>query len=167
VRDWFDLETIVELPAPIAGFADAVAQYRGASRLENTRRAYRAAVARFTDWCAVHRRTALPASPETVAAFLAAAVLTEGPLYRPIWRLPPPRVPRGTRRKPVADRYRIGTSAIDTDSIALIVKHWTGLVGFEAAAFAGHSLRRGGDLERSRPRGFTSPASSSSPATPR
>ena len=51
VRRWFDLETIVELPAPIAGFADAAdaaAQYRRASRSENTRRAYPSAVARFT-----------------------------------------------------------------------------------------------------------------------
>jgi hypothetical protein len=74
VRHWFDLETIVDLPAPVAGFVDAAeaaAQYRRASRSENTRRAYRAAVARFTGWCAVHGRTALPASPETVAAFLA------------------------------------------------------------------------------------------------
>jgi site-specific recombinase XerD len=295
VRHWFDLETIVELPAPVANFndaADATAQYRRASRSENTRRAYRSAVARFTEWCAVHRRTALPASPETVAAFLtaearaelavntlrlrhaairymhllagyppptaaaavsttfagikrahrrplnkktalvldrllpaiqaipetlpglrdralllvgfaaalrpseiarltldhmtrhadgielflpwrkndqdargtklwlsqgrtdlcpvkaldawlAAAAITEGPLFRRIWRLPPPRIRRGAKRKPVADRYRIGTNPIDTDSIALIVKNWTGLAGFEAAAFAGHSLRRG------------------------
>jgi site-specific recombinase XerD len=294
VRHWFDLETIAELPAPVASFADAAdaaAQYRRASRSENTRRAYRAAVARFTGWCAAHGQTALPASPETVAAFLAAeagrglavntlrlrhaalrylhllagypsstaspivsatfagirrahrralgkktalvvdrlqatlhaipemlpglrdralllvgfaaalrpseiasltiehitrhadgielflpwrkndqdargtrlwlpkgrtdlcpiaaleawlaaAAITEGPLFRRIWRLPP-RLPRGARRKPVADRYRIGTRPIDTDSIALIVKNWTGLAGFDAAAFAGHSLRRG------------------------
>jgi hypothetical protein len=80
VRHWFDLETIVELPAPIAGFADAAdaaAQYRRASRSENTRRAYPSAVARFTQWCGVHRRTALPASPETVAAFLAAEARAE------------------------------------------------------------------------------------------
>jgi integrase len=295
VRHWFDLETIVDLPAPVAGFADAAdaaAQYRRASRSENTRRAYRAAVARFTEWCAAHGRTAMPAAPETVAAFLAAearaelavntlrlrqaairylhllagyppptaaavvsttfagikrahrrplgkktalvldrlraaietipetlpgqrdralllvgfaaalrpseiarltlehvtrhadgielflpwrkndqdargtrlwlpqgrtdlcpiaaleawlaaAAITEGPLFRRIWRLPPPRVPRGAKRKPVADRYRIGTRPIDTDSIALIVKNWTGLAGFDAAGFAGHSLRRG------------------------
>jgi integrase len=295
VRHWFELETIVELPAPVASFAeaaDAAAQYRRASRSENTRRAYRAAVARFTDWCAAHGQTALPASPETVAAFLAAearaelavntlrlrhasirylhllagcppptaaavvsttlagikrahrrplnkktalvldrlraalqaipntlpgrrdralllvgfaaalrpseiarltfehvtrhadgielllpwrkndqdargtklwlpqgrtdlcpvmaleawlvaAAISDGPLFRRIWRLPPPRVPRGTKRKRVADRYRVGTNPIDTDSIALIVKNWTGLAGFDAAAFAGHSLRRG------------------------
>jgi integrase len=295
VRHWFDLETIAELPAPVASFADAAdaaAHYRRASRAENTRRAYRAGVARFTEWCAVHEQSALPASPETVAAFLAAearaelavntlrlrhaairymhllagcpsptaaavvsttfagikrahrrplgkktalvadrlhaalqaipetlpglrdralllvgfaaalrpseiarltfehtthhadgielflpwrkndqdargtrlwlpkghtelcpvaaleawlavAAISAGPLFRRIWRLPPPRVPRGTRRKPVADRYRIGTRPIDTDSIALIVKNWTGLAGFDAAGFAGHSLRRG------------------------
>jgi integrase len=295
VRHWFDLETIVGLPASAASYddaAEAAAQYRRASRSENTRRAYRSAVARFTEWCAVHGRSALPASPETVAAFLAAearaelavntlrlrhaairylhllagyppptaaamvsttfagikrahrrpldkktalvldrllpaiqaipetlpgrrdralllvgfaaalrpseisgltlehatrhadgielflpwrkndqdargtrlwlpkgrtelcpvvavaawlaaAAIADGPLFRRIWRLPPPRVPRGTRRKPVADRYRIGTSPIDTDSIALIVKNWTGLAGFDAAGFAGHSLRRG------------------------
>jgi integrase len=295
VRHWFALETIVELPPPVAGFADAAeaaAQYRRASRSENTRRAYRSAVARFCDWCAVHGRIALPAVPETVAAFLAAearselavntlrlrhaairylhllagyppptaaavvsttfagirrahrrplgkktalvldrlraaietipetlpglrdralllvgfaaalrpseiarltlehltrhpdgtelflpwrkndqdargtklwlpqgrtdlcpvtaleawlaaAAITEGPLFRRIWRLPPPRVRRGTRREPVADRYRIGTNPIDTDSIALIVKNCTGLAGLDAAGFAGHSLRRG------------------------
>ncbi len=50
----------------------AAADYRRAARAENTRRAYRAAVARFTEWCAAHRQTVLPASPDTVAAFLAA-----------------------------------------------------------------------------------------------
>jgi hypothetical protein len=80
VRHWFDLETIAELPAPVASFpeaADAAAQYRRASRSENTRRAYRAGMARFTDWCAAQGRTALPASPETVAAFLAAEARAE------------------------------------------------------------------------------------------
>jgi integrase len=76
-------------------------------------------------------------------AWLAAAAITEGPLFRRIWRLPPPRVPKGARPKPAPTRYRVGTDPIDTDSIALIVKNWTGLAGFEAAAFAGHSLRRG------------------------
>ena len=80
VRHWFELETIVALPAPLASFADAAeaaTQYRRASRSENTRRAYRAAVARFCDWCAEHGRTALPAAPETVAAFLAAEARAE------------------------------------------------------------------------------------------
>jgi integrase len=294
VRDWFEFETIVEWPAPALSFSEAeaaAADYRRAARADNTRRAYRAAVARFTDWCYEHRQTALPAAPETVAAFLAAeagrglavntlrlrhaalrylhllagyppptasplvsatfagirrahrrplrkktalvleplraalktipdtlpglrdralilvgfaaalrpselarldiASLTRhedgialylpwrkndeargttvwlpagqtdlcpvtaleawleateinaGPLFRRLWRLPPPRVRRGAKRKPIADRYRMGTNAIDTDSIALVVKKWTGLAGLDGATFAGHSLRRG------------------------
>jgi hypothetical protein len=76
-------------------------------------------------------------------AWLAAAEIAEGPLFRRLWRLPLPRVGRGAKRTPVAARYRIGTNPIDTDSIALIIKKWTGLAGFDPAAFAGHSLRRG------------------------
>ena len=64
-------------------------------------------------------------------------------LFRRLWHLPPPRLAKGTRRKPIADRYLIGTNPIDTNSIALIVKKWTGLAGLDGAAFAGHSLRRG------------------------
>src|SRR5271169_535583 len=295
VRDWFEFETIVDLPAPALTFAEAeaaAADYRRAARADNTRRAYRAAVGRFTEWCAAHRQTALPATPETVAAFLAAeagselavntlrlrhaalrylhllagyppptasplvsatfagirrahrrplrkktalvleplrsalqampdslpgrrdralvlvgfaaalrpselaalaieyltrhedgialflpwrkndqeahgttvwlpagqtdlcpvtaletwlaaAEISEGPLFRRLWHLPPPRVGKGVKRKLVADRYRIGTNPNDTDSIALIVKKWTGLAGLDGAAFAGHSLRRG------------------------
>ena len=294
VRDWFELETIVELPAPAASFAEAeaaAADYRRAARADNTRRAYRAGVAAFTEWCAVHMQTALPAAPATVAAFLAAeagrglavntlrlrhaalrylhlfagyppptasplvsatfagirrahrrplrkktalvveplraalkaipdtlpglrdralllvgfaaalrpselarldiaaltrhedgialflpwrkndqeahgttvwlpagqtdlcpvtaletwlaaAEITDGPLFRRLWRLPPPPVAR-SKAKGVADRYRIGTNPIDTDSIALVVKKWTGRAGLDGAAFAGHSLRRG------------------------
>jgi hypothetical protein len=82
-------------------------------------------------------------SGDALEAWLAAAAISEGPLFRRIWRLPPPRVRRGTRGKPVAARYRIGTNPIDTDSIALIVKNCTGLAGLDAAGFAGHSLRRG------------------------
>jgi site-specific recombinase XerD len=295
VRDWFESETIVELPAPALSFAEAeaaAADYRRAARADNTRRAYRSGVAAFTEWCAVHMQTALPAAPATVAAFLAAeagrglavntlrlrhaalrylhllagyppptasplvsatfagirrahrrplrkktalvveplraalkaipdtlpglrdralllvgfaaalrpselarldiaalarhedgialflpwrkndqeahgttvwlpagqtdlcpvtaletwlaaAEIGEGPLFRRLWRLPPPRTRKGARRKLVADRYRIGTNPIDTDSIALVVKKWTGLAGLDGAAFAGHSLRRG------------------------
>jgi hypothetical protein len=57
--------------------------------------------------------------------------------------LSPPGIRKGTRRKPIADRYQIGTNPIDTDAISLIVKNWTGLAGLDSAAFAGHSLRRG------------------------
>jgi transposase len=76
-------------------------------------------------------------------AWLAAAAVTEGPLFRRLWHLPPPRVRRGAKRKSGAERYRMRTNPIDTDSIALVIKKWTGIAGFDGAAFAGHSLRRG------------------------
>jgi hypothetical protein len=76
-------------------------------------------------------------------AWLAAAAITEGPLFRRIWHLPPPRLAKGARRKPAPARYHIGADPIDTDLIALIVQKWTGRAGFDAATFAGHSLRRG------------------------
>jgi hypothetical protein len=44
VRDWFEFETIVSLPAPALSFAAAAAAaatYRRAARADNTRRAYR------------------------------------------------------------------------------------------------------------------------------
>ena len=69
------MKPLSDLPAPAISFAAAAAaaaDYRRAARADNTRRAYRAAVAAFTGWCAAHGQTALPAAPETVAAFLAA-----------------------------------------------------------------------------------------------
>jgi integrase len=73
-------------------------------------------------------------------AWLATAAITDGPLFRRLRRFPPPRV---AKPEPAPERYRLGSEPIDTDSIALIVKRWTGLAGFDGAGFAGHSLRRG------------------------
>jgi hypothetical protein len=42
-----------------------------------------------------------------------------------------------------ADRLPNGINPVDTDSIALVVKKWTGRAGFDGTAFAGHGLRRG------------------------
>ena len=78
-----------------------------------------------------------------LVAWLAAAAINDGPLFRRLWRLPPTRRPKGTRPQPAPDRYRLGSDPIDTDSIAVNVKPWTGLAGFDRAGFAGHSLRRG------------------------
>jgi len=80
---------------------------------------------------------------KALEAWLVAAAFSEGPLFRRIWRLPPPRVAKGAKPRPSPARYRVGSDPIDTDSIALIVKKRTGLAGFDGAAFAGHSLRRG------------------------
>jgi hypothetical protein len=68
IRDWFERETIVGLPVPAVSFA-AAADYRRAARADNTRRAYRAAAGRFTDWCEMHRQTALPARPRPSPRF--------------------------------------------------------------------------------------------------
>jgi hypothetical protein len=51
--------------------------------------------------------------------------------------------PSGDGRLYTRVRVRRGPNPIDTDSIALIVKNWTALAGFDGAAFGGHSLRSG------------------------
>jgi integrase len=94
-----------------------------------------------TVWLPVGQTDLCPVT--ALEAWLAAAAIGEGPLFRRLWHLPPPRIRRGAKRNPVADRYRIGTDPIDTDSIALVVKKWTGRAGLDSAAFAVHSLRRG------------------------
>ena len=58
---------------PIGQFADwrqAIDRLEGAYA-ESTLRAYRADFACFSDWCLVTAQNALPASPDTVAAFIA------------------------------------------------------------------------------------------------
>ena len=94
-----------------------------------------------TLWLPVGRTDLCPV--KALEAWLAAAEIVEGPLFRRLWRLPPPRVRKGAKQKPIADRYRMGINSIDTDSIALVVKKWVGKAGLDGAAFAGHSLRRG------------------------
>jgi len=49
---------------------DRARHYARESRAVNTRRAYRADWADFTAWCQEHRRTALPATPETLVLYL-------------------------------------------------------------------------------------------------
>jgi hypothetical protein len=41
------------------------------------------------------------------------------PPFRRILRLPPARIRKGSRGKPVAGHYQVGTNPIDTDSTAL------------------------------------------------
>ena len=50
---------------------EQVAEAIRASKRPNTLRAYKSDLAAFSDWCATHEQSALPAAAETVAAYLA------------------------------------------------------------------------------------------------
>ena len=58
-------------PAPLAPLRDVVADYAAASRSAATMRAYTQGWQHFTAWCDQRQVVALPAAPETVAAYLA------------------------------------------------------------------------------------------------
>ena len=61
--------------APAAGLTDALtsaAGYALSEKADATRRAYRADIRHFTTWCEAVGAIALPATPATVAAYLAA-----------------------------------------------------------------------------------------------
>jgi site-specific recombinase XerD len=53
--------------------ANRAAHYMAIARSQNTRRAYRSDWVDFTAWCASHALASLPATPETVALYLADA----------------------------------------------------------------------------------------------
>jgi site-specific recombinase XerD len=60
------------LPATLGPELEEAAGYARAEKSEATRRAYRSDFALFRSWCETKRISALPATPGTVAAFLAA-----------------------------------------------------------------------------------------------
>ena len=60
-------EEVVKLPADALAL---VRDYQRASKASATVRAYKSDAAAFSAWCAGHGVSSLPASPETVAAFL-------------------------------------------------------------------------------------------------
>ena len=60
------------LPATLGPELEEAAGYARAEKAAATRRAYRSDFALFRSWCEAKRVPALPAAPETVAAFLAA-----------------------------------------------------------------------------------------------
>src|SRR5579884_1665261 len=63
-------------PAPRAALAVAKSQaYQAAADASATLRAYAADLANFKAWCEAHGFTPMPATPETVGAYLAAAGL--------------------------------------------------------------------------------------------
>ena len=61
-------DTVAPLPDHLAA---AVAGLVASSKRPNTLRAYRSDMAAFSTWCTKHGRPALPATPDTVAAYLA------------------------------------------------------------------------------------------------
>lgn len=62
-----------ERPLP-AQLADQVRDLQVSSKAANTLRAYRSDLSSFTSWCEAQGRRTLPATPETVAAYVAAHV---------------------------------------------------------------------------------------------
>src|SRR5579862_2218596 len=65
-------EACETLPALPAADLEIAKDFARASKAAATRRAYQKDFARFTAWCAERHLPAIPAAPETVAAFLAA-----------------------------------------------------------------------------------------------
>ena len=75
VRAWFDATADALVPADDGTLATARAAgeaYARRAKADNTRRAYRAGVRAWCDWCGRHRLAVLPASASDVVAFLAA-----------------------------------------------------------------------------------------------
>jgi integrase len=74
VSAWFDTVVDIEPPAldgSLAAERDAAQAYARMAKAENTRRAYRAAVRAWCDWCDRRGLFPLPAAGADVAAFLA------------------------------------------------------------------------------------------------
>ena len=75
VRDWFDAAAAALIPdddGTLATARAAAGAYAGRAKAGNTRRAYRAGVRAWCDWCDRHELPCLPGRAADVAAFLAA-----------------------------------------------------------------------------------------------
>jgi integrase len=68
-----------------------------------------------------------------------AAGITEGAVFRRIWQPP---IRRGKGGRPLPSPV-VGTQAIDAGTVARVVKRRATAAGFDRAAVAGHSLKRG------------------------
>jgi integrase family protein with SAM-like domain len=66
------LKPAAALPALLAEDVARAVEFAKQDKAESTRKAYEADFAAFTVWCNARGIAALPASPETIAAFLAA-----------------------------------------------------------------------------------------------
>jgi integrase len=75
VRDWFDIAAEAAIPdhdGSIGTARGAAQAYARRAKAANTRRAYRAGVRAWCDWCDQHALPCLPARAADVVAFLAA-----------------------------------------------------------------------------------------------
>ena len=80
-----DAVPLPSLPSPLPALpSDRVREFVRASKAENTLRGYQSDWREFSTWCESHSVTPLPATPETVAAYIAecAARLKVGSLQR-------------------------------------------------------------------------------------
>ncbi len=74
VKNWFDAVVAAEAPVldgSLTAERDAAEAYARMAKAENTRRAYRAAVRAWCDWCTNRNLPPLPGAGADVAAFLA------------------------------------------------------------------------------------------------
>src|SRR5438270_4692791 len=70
--DFVPLPAVTPLPAaPPVPSLEKVREFVRASKAENTLRGYQCDWRQFSDWCEVRKLAALPASPETVASYIA------------------------------------------------------------------------------------------------
>lgn len=67
-----------------------------------------------------------------------AAGITEGPLFRRIFTLPPSRTAAGPRPAPV-----VGTEATNLSTVGRILKQCASAAGFDPDVIGSHSLKRG------------------------
>ena len=75
IRSWFDGAVLAVIPAhdgTLETARVAAQAYARHAKADNTRRAYRAGVRAWCDWCHHHALPCLPADPADVVAFLAA-----------------------------------------------------------------------------------------------
>jgi len=63
----------------LSGIADRASEFAHDSKAANTVRAYRADWSHFVEWCTGHQQVTLPASPDTVALYIADLAATHKP----------------------------------------------------------------------------------------
>lgn len=111
VQRWFEAVASVLVPAAadsLAAERDAAVAFQRLAKAENTRRAYRAAVAAWCRWCASREVPPLPAYGRDVAAFLASERLRG---------LTPKTL--DLRRAGIRYLHRVAGAAVPTDDVCV------------------------------------------------